>query len=125
MIFNMNSGGGGGENIELVSLTATANGTYTPSSGQAYNEVIVNVPIGIEVNGVQHTYRLAPNCTINKGDFCFYGTVMVGTGSTKCVYPSGYDTGGASSTTVTCIALETKTAGAATETVNIDVLAAS
>lgn len=28
----------------LVSLTATSNGTYTPNHGQAYNEVTVNVP---------------------------------------------------------------------------------
>ena len=52
MIFNM-VGGGGGEEIELVSLTATANDTYIPLSGQAYNSVTVNVPAGYTINGTE------------------------------------------------------------------------
>ena len=120
MIFNMN---GGGSNIELVSLTATANDTYTPSSGQAYNEVIVNVPTGIQVNGVEHTYRLAPNSTITKGDICCYGSIIYDSSVIFAVFPYGYDRHSGTSVVIPCVALETKTAGAS-GTVNIDVLAA-
>ena len=35
---------GGGGDITLVDLTATANGTYTPDAGKAYKKAIVNVP---------------------------------------------------------------------------------
>ena len=70
--------------------------------------------------GVEHTYRLAPNATINEGDFCYYGSVTTDSSSFFCVFPIDYDRGGSGGLPQTCVAKETKTAGA-TGTVNITV----
>lgn len=123
MIFNM-VGGGGGSNIQLVSLGVSANGEYVPDEGQAYNNVTVNVqPQYLFNGGVLHTYRLAPNSTVNAGDFCYYGSITIDYQQFYAVFPLDYDRGGAGGSVTACVAKETKTAGAVGTTVNIDVYA--
>lgn len=43
-------GGGGGPSVEVVPLSVTENGTYSPEEGQAYAPVEVNVPQGVSAN---------------------------------------------------------------------------
>lgn len=43
--------GGGGGDIEVDALTATENGTYSASSGHAYDPVTVSVPTGVFPSG--------------------------------------------------------------------------
>ena len=45
------AGGGGGGDISVESLSVTENGTYTASSGHAYNPINVSVPTGIFPSG--------------------------------------------------------------------------
>lgn len=118
MIFNMI---GGGDTITLETLNATENTIYAAVSGTAYNQVNVNVPITAVVSGVQHTYRLAPNSTIQKGELCCYGSIGQAGTFIYVVFPYGYNRGSANSAVIPCVALETKTAGAS-DTVNIDVI---
>lgn len=118
MIFNMI---GGGDIITLETLNVNDNGIYTPVTDTAYNQVNVDVPITAVVSGTQHTYRLAPNSTISKGDLCCYGSIGQAGSFYYVVFPYGYNRGSATSAVIPCVALETKTAGAS-GTVNIDVI---
>ena len=110
MIINMT---GGGDNTVIDSITITENGTYTAPSGMAYGDITVDVQPEYSFNGgVEYTHQLAPNATVVRGDFCYYGPVSIGSGLAYYVYPLDYDTGGAlGSSRITCIAKETKTAG--------------
>lgn len=111
----------GGSSITTGTLNVTANGSYAAPEGTAYVNVNVNVP-SIN-NGVEHTYNMVPSATINAGDFCYYGWVTIGSGSSRYAFPIGYDRGGSGGTPITCVAKETKTTGASDYDTAITVIA--
>ena len=65
------SGGGGGSDITVESLSVTENGTYTAPTGKAYSPVTVNVESGggVEYTKLEHkeyVYNLANDTTFNE-----------------------------------------------------------
>ena len=49
----LQKGGGGGGDIDVDSLTVTENGTYSASSGHAFDPVVVSVPTGVFPSGTK------------------------------------------------------------------------
>ncbi len=62
ILFSKTLGGEGGGTAALESKSITANGTYTPSAGKAWNEVVVDVPpVGTDLSSTYSSFVINTN----------------------------------------------------------------